>query len=209
MAVITAAEYKTWAGVSGTALDSWLTQTIPEAQAFAETWCDRGFDTATRTEYYDGHGTPDIQLRSTPVTTLTSVSYISGVASGAASFTAFDSSSYFVDQDSGVLQRASAFDAFETTFDRYDRPIWPEGIRNIKVVYVGGYGAIGGPAMPSGLKLATYRLVDYLRNERGRSGEMQSETMGSYSYTRASIAGVVTDELMGKFGFGLYRRGLP
>lgn len=205
MAVITAAEYKTDAGISGSDLDTWLAAVIPQAQSRAEEWCDRNFDLAARTEYYDGMGVGTIQLRTYPVTVLTSVSYLSGVSSGTPSFTAFDSGSYWFDAASGELHRYSAFDAFPDAIDREGRAVWPDGggADIIKVVYTAGYST-----MPDGLKLAMFRLIDYLRGLRGRDGAMQSESMGSYSYTRAPLAGTVDDDLMWSFGFGPYRKGV-
>lgn len=208
MALITATEYKTWAGISGTDLDTWLTAVLPQAQDYAEAWCDRNFESAERTEYYDGHGTETIQLRSPPVTAVGSVSYRSGVSAGVATFTAFDSGTYWFDQTSGLLTRFSSFDVFPSTIDRYERAVWPESVRGLKVVYTGGYGAGGGPAVPSGLKLAMFRMIDFLRGQRGRDGSMQSETMGSYSYTRAALAATVSDDRMYEFGFGQYRKGM-
>lgn len=196
MAVITATEYKTWAGIGGTDLDTWLAAVIAQAQDFAERWCDRNFESAERTEYYDGHGGETIQLRSTPVTAISSVSYISGVSSGAATYTAYATDSYWVDS-TGILSRYSAFDAWD---EAGDRAIWPEGVRNIKVVYTGGWSTI-----PEGLKLAVFHLIDYLKDLRGKSPGLQSESMGNYSYTRAQMSATVTDDLMYQFGFGPFR----
>lgn len=196
MAICTAAEYKTWAGISGTDLDTWLAAVIAQAQDGAEEWCGRGFDSAARTEYYSGTGTTDMSLRTTPVTTLTSVSYLSSVSAGVASFTAFDGGTYYFDGDSGLLVRYSAFDAFDDA-----NPVWPDGTRNIKVVYTAGYSTI-----PDGLKLAGFRLIDYLRDMRGKSGGLQSESMGSYSYTLAAVSPGEADELYVRFGFLPWKR---
>lgn len=206
MAVVTDTEYKTWAGTSGTALDSWLAQVIDEAQGFAEEWCGRQFESGTKTEYYDGLGATTIEVRSPPINSLTSVSYLSGVSSGAPSYTAFDSGSYWYDSSSGILSRYNSFDAFQDTTDIFGRSVWPDGCKNIRVIYDGGYGSQGGAAVPDALKLAMYRFLDFLRELRGKSGSLQSETMGSYSYTRASISATVGDDRMYEFGFGPYRR---
>jgi len=203
MPVITQADYKTWAGITGSDLDAWLALILPAAQSRAEEWCDREFDSKSRTEFYDSFGAGSIQLRSTPVTAVESVSYLSGTSSGVPSYTAFDSSSYWFDGDSGLLSRFTAFDVFPSKLDRDGTPVWPEGTRGIKVVYTGGY-----TDAPDGLKLAMYSLVDNLRAKRGKGAMMQSESMGSYSYTRAALTSETTDQLMREFGFTPYRRGM-
>jgi uncharacterized phiE125 gp8 family phage protein len=186
--LISIAEYKVWAGITGTAQDALLTVLVDAVSAEVRRWCDRnltnGFESVSRTERYDGTGEQTINLVEWPVTTITSVTVYT--ADGTAEV--LDSDTYRVNGDSGVLSRidpkrarfpVTAFGTVQATFST--QPWFEEGFDNVQVVYTGGYATI-----PADLKMACYRLTDLAYSARGRNFGIQSESLGGYSYTNAN-----------------------
>lgn len=183
--LISIAEYKVWAGISGTAQDALLTVLVDAVSMEVRRWCDRdltnGFELVSRTEKYDGTGEQTIQLMEWPVSSVTSVK----VYSAGGTYETLDSNTYRVNGDSGVLSRidpvlarfpTNAFGTIESTFSV--QPWFEAGFDNIEVVYTGGYATI-----PADLKMACYRLTDLAYTARGRNMNLQSESLGGYSYT--------------------------
>ena len=183
--LISIAEYKVWAGISGTAQDALLTVLVDAVSMEVRRWCDRnltdGFELVSRTERYDGTGEQTIQLMEWPVTTVTRVR----VYSAGGTYETLDTDTYRVNGDSGVLSRidpvlarfpTNAFGTIESTFSV--QPWFTSGFDNVEVVYTGGYATI-----PADLKMACYRLTDLAYTARGRNMGLQSESLGGYSYT--------------------------
>lgn len=186
--LISIAEYKVWAGISGTAQDALLTVLVDAVSMEVRRWCDRnltnGFESATRTERYDGTNEQTIQLIEWPITSITSVS----IYSAGGDYDTLETDTYRVNGDSGVLSRidprlgrypVTAFGTVNATFSC--QPWFEQGFDNIEVVYVGGYSTI-----PADLKMACYRLTDLAYAARGRNMGVQSESLGGYSYTNAN-----------------------
>ena len=185
--LISIAEYKVWAGITGTAQDALLTVLVDAVSMEVRRWCDRnlsnGFESASRTERYDGTGEQTIQLMEWPVASITSVT----IYTAGGDTEVLDADTYRVNGDSGVLSRidpvlarfpTNAFGTIESTFSV--QPWFPAGFDNIEVVYTGGYSPI-----PADLKMACYRLTDLAYSARGRNYGLQSESLGGYSYTNA------------------------
>lgn len=196
MAIITATEFKVWRGISGTDYDALLAVLIPGAQANVETWTGRTFDTATFTEYYDGNGSEILLLKNPPIASITSIAYCDSAGTATSTFTSTD---YAFDPDTGEVRLFNArrgvasFDDFGLIVSGGPGvyPNFSEGFRNVKVVYVGGYGS--NPAaetMDLGLKQAMYEYVNELFNAvkdgSGDSSQFASERLGDYQYTRGT-----------------------
>jgi len=189
MAIITTAQYKSYAGISVSTYDTQLNVLIPAIQAQLEDICDRSFDTGTFTEYIDGAGSPTIGVRCPPIASVTSVQLID--RSETVVYT-YDATSYKVDSAPGLISRqVSGFGGtYNATaplpspmpFER--QPQFPDGWRNIKVVYVGAYGASPGTAVPASLQLLMYQLVDAAFAQIGQDRGLKSETLGHYKYDR-------------------------
>jgi hypothetical protein len=186
--LISIAEYKVWAGITGTAQDALLTVLVDAVSMEVRRWCDRnltnGFESVSRTERYDGTGEQTIQLIEWPVASITSVT----VYTADGTTEVLDSSTYRVNGDSGVLSRidpkrarfpVTAFGTVQATFST--QPWFEDGFDNVQVVYTGGYATI-----PADLKMACYRLTDLAYSARGRNFGIQSESLGGYSYTNAN-----------------------
>lgn len=188
--LISIAEYKVWAGITGTAQDALLTVLVDAVSMEVRRWCDRnltnGFESVSRTERYDGNDEQTIQLIEWPVTSITSVTlYTAG-----GDTEVLDADTYRVNGDSGVLSRidpktgrfpVTAFGTVNATFSV--QPWFDQGFDNVEVVYTGGYATI-----PADLKMACYRLTDLAYSARGRNMGIQSESLGGYSYTNMDPA---------------------
>ncbi len=201
MALITAADWKTSRGIAGIDFDTRLDVAVPAAEAYVRRYCGRdmanGFESAARTEVYDGTGTSTIRLREWPVDSITSVAYLSSVASGAATYgDTVTSSGYYVAGD-GELVRFSGGGHWPTdhgphggllcgtSLDAY----WAIGTGNIEVQYTGGYATV-----PADLAEACYLIVDWWWERAGR-GEMDLNQAGAGVLQRAIAA---ADELTGR-----------
>jgi hypothetical protein len=183
--LISLSEYKTWANISGTAQDTLLNFLLGAVSTDMRRWCDRnltnGFESAERTESYDGTDEQTIQLREWPVT---SIAYVRAYRADG-TYETLDSSTYRVNSDSGVLSRidavlarypVSAFGSVDSTFGV--QPWFEQGFDNISVRYTAGYSPI-----PDDIKMAAMRLMDLAYAARGRNFGIQSESLGQYSYT--------------------------
>jgi len=194
LAIITTAEYKTYAGISGSAQDAQLDVLIPGLQAELERQCGRLFDTGTYTEYVDGSDSPTICVRNAPITSVTSIALIDRAESVVYTY---DATGYKIEASTGLVSRqAGGFWGGVTGADCLNwwnplpspisyqlGPAFPDGWRNIKIVYVGGYSS-----MPADLKLLMYDLTSTRLAQIGQDLSMKSETLGHYKYDRGADA---------------------
>lgn len=176
MALTTTADYKTSRSIGGTDFDTRIAAGIAWAEMYVREYCDRdtsnGFESATRTEVYDGTGTEALYLREWPVTAITSVKFRTGIASGAGVFgDTVASSSYLVHHDGKALIReGGSGDALwcderpYTLTSQRRGAYWPEGSQIIEVVYTGGFSTI-----PATLAEAVHTLVDVWMDDGGRN----------------------------------------
>ena len=167
MALTTVANYKTWAGIGVTEYDSALAVILPQVELLVAQALNRADGGTSRleatgsdiTEYYDGNGLKELYLRAYPIISVTSVSYLSSVSAGAASYVAFDSGTYYQDATSGRMVRSGYVD-FGFAFDD---SIWPEGSANIKVVYQGGYT---WNTLPDDIDTCIYEVTSIMLHNR-------------------------------------------
>lgn len=186
MAIITTSEYKTYAGISGSAYDAQLDVLIPGLQAEFERQVGRVFDSATFTEYVDGASSPTIGVSNYPVTSVTSVSLID--RSETVVYT-YDATGYKVEASTGLISREcgglwGGVDMYAPLVQPMvfaKAPSFPDGWRNIRVVYVGGYQS---NAMPADLKMLMYDMTAVRLAQIGQDVTMESENLGHYSYKR-------------------------
>lgn len=181
MALTSISEYKTYAGISGTSEDTRLTALLAVAEDIVKKIGGREFESATYTETHDGDGAAAIILTERPVASITSVVYVSPDGDTSA----IESDTYALNAKAGTLRRVGyqhgpSFTSMPVSAPGYG-PVncWPIGKQNIRVVYSGGYTTI-----PQGLRLAVWRVIDYLRSDAGRNPQMASESLGPYSYSR-------------------------
>jgi hypothetical protein len=187
MPIITTAEYKTYIGETTTDQDAVLDVIIPAVQDDLEKECGRKFDEATYTdEAYDGKGQDRIWLKNIPVTALTAVKTIDSNGTS----TTLATTEYRLSGDMGRLTRLSSSlnDWGERSIlGGSSGPVFPDEDSNVLVSYTGGYGS---GAVPAGLKLLMYTLVDSAMDRRGEDwslaqsgdGVIQRSNMASAEY---------------------------
>jgi hypothetical protein len=210
--LISLTDYKTWAGISGTAQDTVLTFLLDSASTMIRQACERdlttGFESASRTFYANGADMAAILVPERPITTLTSVAWVD--ESGTA--TLYDATDYTYDADAGIVTlqypitnrftgtglsgiNRSGWTSFNTMQEGQgwtESPSFGAGTRNIRIVYTGGYATI-----PKDLQIACAMVVDTLNSRRGADTLKKSETIGQYSYTRDNLVNTTTGQIMG------------
>lgn len=154
-------------------ISAFIDQLILDVDAAVERQTGRNYTSAARTEKYDGDGTPFLQLRSFPVSSVSSVALVD--ASGSTS--ALAATDYRTDLNNGRLVLNDPVQAFGGGasgyggwFDAYPTPIytrgwvngWPVGFQNIIVTYTAGYTTV-----PDDLaRMATEWVVELYLNRR-------------------------------------------
>jgi hypothetical protein len=184
MPLATVANYKAWAGINGTGSDAAITLMLAQAEASVRRYAGRdmtnGFESANRTETYNGDGSAVLQLREWPVTTLTTVEE----RDRAGTWTTLDADEYRVDTRTGQLYRLGATwgrivsdfigggnnPAFGVS------PAWSADPASVRVTYTGGYSTI-----PADIVAVVYMLIDYKLANAGGNPSATSETIGVYS----------------------------
>lgn len=215
MAIITTAEYKAYAGISGSTDDTFIGTAIAAAQKMAESFTGRTFDAGNFVDILDGNvGQPSVQVKSWPINSLTSVEYRVGT-----SWQTFTSDLYSYESVTGIIwinnpvwgrvtgASADWFGDADWQTTGYGMgvgpsPRIPEGQYNIRVTYNGGYSSND---MPADLKWAMYQAVDMLYTNRASNPMLQSESIMAYSYNKVMRNGrnttfdMVIADLFGNF----------
>lgn len=204
MAIVTTAEYKVYAGITETTYDTLIGVLVEAAQAQIERYIGYPVDFAARTAEVDGTGTDVLFVDSTPLFLVTSVA-LRGYEDD---FTTIDSESYR-SEDGGTLYRIGGAGFVENALGEWvesyrSRAVWPEGRKNVRVAYTSGYATAD---MPADLKLAAYRVIDSLfENRRQDQISTQTAATGAASRTMALAMERVQNEqhLLGRFRSGRF-----
>lgn len=191
MAIITRANYKTYAGISGTAFDSQLDVIIAAVEDAARRKLGRnmsdGLESATRTEDYE-EPTASLQLREFPLTSVTSITPINDDNSLG---DAIDSDTYNVDLRTGIVKLNGAYNG-RTFYDDDNGPRtgwgWVPAFGRVRVVYVSA-------AAESDLVLALYRMVDGSFASIKMNPAIQSQSVGQWSITYRDAASAVEAQM--------------
>lgn len=167
-----------------------IDQLILETDAAIGRLCNRydstgaqTFESASRTDLYDGNGQPKLVLNNAPVSTITSVSLVDSDGNTTAV------TSYRADEKAGILYWESAGDAwFQMGYDHPSevgtiaRSGWPRGFQNIQVVYTAGYATV-----PADLRgLATDIVVEAYLNRRSNA-RLSADGVGGRSQSFKSV----------------------
>jgi hypothetical protein len=184
MPLATVANYKAWAGINGTGSDAAITLMLAQAEASVRRYAGRdmtnGFESANRTETYNGDGSAVLQLREWPITTLTTVEE----RDRAGTWTTLDADEYRVDTRTGQLYRLGAtWGRIVSDFVGGGKnpafgvsPAWSADPASVRVTYTGGYSTI-----PADIVAVVYMLIDYKLANAGGNPSATSETIGVYS----------------------------
>lgn len=137
----TAANVKTYLGITGTSDDALIARIVSAVSARIESHCGRTLTTATYTsEYYDSIGDTRIVPKNVPVTTLTTV------------------------VENGTTLSASDYASDGYTITRLSNGAvvaWASGERVIALTYTAGLGTAAGGTLPADLvELATAQAAN-------------------------------------------------
>lgn len=179
MALTTTAKVKAYLGITDSSEDTLIDDWILAAQAQIERYCNRVFDSASFTEYFDGNLKQSVVVRNPPVTTLTSVSY----RKDNDEWTAYASTLHDFDANSGVVFFVTGGEEAFLAGLEGRLPRFPQGKKGVRVVYTGGYSSI-----PADLSQACIELVAKIRGgnaaqRSARASGLQSESLGYESRT--------------------------
>jgi len=183
LAVISTAEYKAYADISGADWDTRLGVLIPIGIGLVENYCGRTFEEATYTDAkFSGTGERSIWIPNTPLTAVSAVKTVD--QDGTA--TTLDSTAYRFTADGQLFRLESS--GWGSEYDRpyiYDRPrgpVWSDDAPdNLLITYTGGYST-----HPDELKGLMYMVVDALIDEAGENWKLASS--GDGAITRAALA---------------------
>lgn len=177
------ADIKTYGGITGSGDDTLLGVLLDAAEQAIRDYCNRpdGWTQAEITERIDGGGVNTFTVNNVPVASspapVVTVYYSNTVTE------TVSSSLYRFDGNSGefrfIADNVLRFEYGHDYGDMYAYPAWPEGFQNIQVVYTGGYATI-----PAALTQAAKDMTLWLYWNRRGNKDMQSESIGAYSYTR-------------------------
>ena len=167
---------KAHADISVTTHDTEIDRLILVAQEEIQQITGRQFDSAARTQDVDGHGTREVIVPETPITTLTSVSIL--FPDGTTS--ALSSTGYTFGKHTGIITRVverPGIIGYEFGSD-IDAATFPNRANSVRVVYTAGYSAISDdPA----LEQACIDVVLYMFRARHQDRTVVSENLGSGS----------------------------
>jgi hypothetical protein len=169
-ALTTLAKAKAYLSVEGTSDDALVENLIDRATKIMETLCNRSFKNVNsggtaqpNTEYFNGDGKSKLFLKYYPIIAVTTIHDDPDRIYGAD--TLIDSDEYAFWADEGIIEFDGA-------------GIVGSGVKNIRVVYTGGY-----TTTPYDLEHVCNELVGILKNMRDRLGvSSKSFSDGSASY---------------------------
>jgi len=157
MAIASAAEVAKILGCG--AGETAMLQLRDAAQEAIETFCDRKFDNAQRTEYHNGRGESWLYVKNAPIT-----DSAGAITRDASNLSIWDDT----DRDYGSNELIDSDDLIVADPDagliRYDGNVFLDSIQNIKITYYGGFTEA---AMPEDVKQAYIILIQEWWIHRG------------------------------------------
>jgi len=150
MSFTTLANAKAFKNITASDHDAELLRLIPAVDAFITGYCNRTLEQATVTEYHSTRaGQTTLRLKVYPIASITSLHDDPDRQYGAA--TLLDPSDYVLDdEDAGIV--------------KLDGIAFQDGLRNVKVVYLGGFAA--GTPQRALLEVAAIELL-WLARDKG------------------------------------------
>lgn len=196
MALTTLAEYKAWANILNTDLDTPLAVHLAVADARVKTYCGRDFEQdAAYVECVSGNDSNSITIAESPINSVTSLLLVDG--DGNTTHT-YDASDYYIDAGApGVIRLRPASGGYQHAtglgtggLRNQWKPLatFPLGHGNVKFT-----GDVGYATIPQDLKWAVWILVASMMAARGRDPSIQAATIGQVSVTFDAAADVWTE----------------
>ena len=183
MAILTLAEYKEWAGITGTGDDARLQTLIDYAHVAMRRYCGRsltdGFESATRTETYEVNAS-ELVLKEWPITSITS---ITPILSDNTAGDALPSTMYHVDLATGVVslnggQNGRFFIDPDSETQTTSDWSWQPNFGRCTIVYVSA-------APADDIEMALCRMVDGLYAAVRTPAGLASQSLGNWSVSYA------------------------
>ncbi len=122
---------------------------IPAAQAMFERYCNRLFDEATYTEFYNGDSTDKLFVKNGPIISVTSIHDDNDHAYGADTLIAVT--------DYGTIN--------DIYIQLFGGSWFQTGVNNVKIIYIAGYGGAAGGgsiAVPADLTQASIEQISWM-----------------------------------------------
>ena len=182
-ALTTVANVKAALRLTTSYYDSYLETLINAVSEYVAGYTGRiwlGAYSADITEYPDPRGR-FLFLKAFPIKTITSIK--EGTATLAYTDDNTGDYRYERSKEEGMVERGGGISTFDN--DGYGGSGWMRGWRRIEVKYTGGYQ--DQAHLPTDLVLAVDSIVAEVFKGLERAGGVQSESIGSYSITYASI----------------------
>lgn len=198
MSTYAKADFKAYKGISATTWDAQLDVIIPGVLAQVSTYTGRTLSSGTLTEKYDGTDSPNLSLRSYPITSITSVTITTPQGTSAT----VASTRYGVNLLNGVLKfdpprtgrnsdamwNGSPGSGYGYPVDVWaDMCVFPRGEQNVTVVYT-----VAMDSPPADLLLALNQWTDYMLSVAligVGDANLKSERYDLYTYERFAYAG--------------------
>ena len=146
--IINLSDVKSFLGITKTTDDVVLYRIVQRADAYVKTECRRNFESAERTEYYDGTYENVINANEYPITAISTI---------------HDDTTRTFDSTTLVASTDYTFDATSGQIF-FDGHFLSVGVRNVKIKYTGGYTTA---TMPYDLKKAVINIAsaDYIESQ--------------------------------------------
>lgn len=144
-----------------------LASLISAASAAAERYCGRLFDSALRTEIYDGTGDRYLMLRAFPLTSVNNITV-----------TDESGSTYTIATADLTLNLLGGEVRIKAGASTSDLSCFPTGYQNISVPYTGGYVII-----PADVQQAVVNITEGMLSASDQAGDVSSEKIGDYAVT--------------------------
>jgi hypothetical protein len=176
--IVSIADLKQWANVSGTASDDLIQDVITGISTFVYTWTGRTpnifSDVTSLTETYSGSGSRILYLRNFPIVSVSSL-VVSG--QNIAVSPAWGTPGYFIDDSKKFLtiRPGGGAGTFASLNLGAGWAFWP-GIGNIAVTYSAGYASAPEDLYIAVLKMCTVVLNRRLREDQAGEAIPQAGT---------------------------------
>lgn len=180
MALFSQAEFKEYSSIPAgvTAHDALITSLSTMISAAVDKYLRRTVEAATITETHSGTGKDRIRVLSPPIRTLTTVHSSQNQTWDASTLVA--ANLLLTDEGAGVIYRKPQLNP---ELWPLDKPIFPQGTLNIRIVYDGGFAAV-----PEDLKLAAMMWARAVFDRRRAMGVVSRSVAGaSESFEQATV----------------------
>jgi len=194
-------ETKLFLGITDSSRDSLLEMLIGIATDYIEGETGRTFASTEYTnEEYDGTGMNQISLRNYPVISFSKLE-VNNTANNTDSWSEISDTDYWVDNQSGIITKTSAFLEFDTRSDSDESlsdTIFHRGKNRYRATFTAGYSVI-----PNDIKFACMSMTGNLLFSSNGKG-IKSETLGDHSVSYDSLkvkesGGGLVDDIISRY----------